>query len=90
MTQVKKKFLTDYDIGTLRDVDYLGATPDNNASLRFDGVTGKWVPSKLSPLNAAIVRDTTGSIKVNTGEVLALYSPKVDGECYNDGEVFIE
>lgn len=77
MSKLKEKFLEVYSLATLRDIDYLGGSPDNNALLRFRTALGKWIPSRLSVDFAAKIKNPSERIVVKADEFLILKSPDI-------------
>jgi len=75
MGDVAKEFLRNYEIQTLRDVDFQGQTPDRNALLKYDDNSGKWVPSKLTSQSFQVVQEITEELKVFANEVLFTHDP---------------
>lgn len=77
MSKLKQKFLEVYSVSTLRDVDYLGGTPDKNALLKFSDTLQKWVPSKLNVIFASIQKNPTESFTIEENEYLVMKDPDI-------------
>lgn len=76
MARVKSKFLEEYSIGTLRDVDYGGSVPANNTTLVFDDVDETWKPKKTGQLSA-LKRVINEDFLIEEDEFLVIVRPKI-------------
>jgi len=88
LTKVRKEFLIDYDISTLRDVDYQGQSPSNNSYLKWNNSSSKWVPSKLNGISATSIGEVIeesdtlieGRFAILKDPILGLYDINVEGD----------
>ena len=76
MAKVQSKFLEEYSIGTLRDVDYGRSVPANNTTLLFDDITETWKPKKTGQLSA-LKRVITEDFLVEEDEFVIIVRPKI-------------
>lgn len=76
MSKLKNKFLTDYSLETLRDVNLEGPST-KNMFLRFKESVSKWVPSRLSIDFASMKRNPTEEITILADEFLVMKSPDI-------------
>lgn len=89
MSKLHEKFLKDYSLNTLRDVN--SSSLGEEYVIRYDAVQQKWVSRELSIKNTlkCFKKIWNQDITVESCCTVLMFSPEISGEVTINGELYI-